>query len=61
MCFAQMYNYIYFKGTNIKDQTVASDGGVGILEDLQRRISIVRVMIKIRWQRVIDAAEETNS
>lgn len=56
-----MYNYIYFKGTNIKDQIVASDGGVGILEDLQRRISIVRVMIKKRWQRVIDAAEETNS
>jgi len=59
--FAQVYNYIYFNGTNIKHQILASDGNVGILEDLRRRTSILRVMLEIRWQRVIETEEEISS
>lgn len=38
------------------DQILAFDGSVGILEDLQRRISIIRVMRERRWQRAIETA-----
>lgn len=36
------------------DQVLAVDGSVGILEDLHRTISIIRVIREIRRQRTIE-------
>lgn len=43
------------------DQILGFDASAGILEDLHRTISIIRVMREVRWQRATDTAEESNS